>query len=371
MLRPDPDTQKSYPAERCRIAGCPVALLAQGVVFPPPTKVPMGTFQEQQSEDLYVNMMPIRVSDNISDANDSLPLVCKQYLPLIEQCLRRHVKKDELAYLTIDERHVSCGESQRRGGVHVESPGVLPLNPHEYQANGKYIPGAEHFWGRGMMMRPESIEGGIFMASNVDESCAVWNATLCDPDGDVVGKLGDVRRLKGLLGPPAMILAAGDLVWMTDQIPHESLPLKRSSQRQYFRLVTGKVTAWFARHSTLNPNMSMAEMTNCMSRMGVNVIEGNKFEIYQGKECCKWRSSNVEGLDIALKKKALRTLLNSKGVGHLADTMCTHGICSIDDFIKYPKRMEPCITPRGSIYYESVRLSDMFDSLSQSKTDPK
>ena len=134
------------------------------------------------------------------------------------------------------------------------------------------------------------------MASNVDESCAVWKATLCDPDGDVVGKLGDVRRLKGLLGPPAMILAAGDLVWMTDQTPHESLPLKRSSQRQYFRLVTGKVTAWFARHSTLNPNMSMAEMTNCMSRMGVNVIEGNKFEIYQGKECCKWRSSNVEGL---------------------------------------------------------------------------
>ena len=40
---------------------------------------------------------------------------------------------------------------------------------------------------------------------------------------------------------------------MTDRTPHESLPLKTGTYRQFFRLVTSRVGLWFADHSTPNP----------------------------------------------------------------------------------------------------------------------
>ena len=44
------------------------------------------------------------------------------------------------------------------------------------------------------------------------------------------------------------------MYWMTDQTPHESLPMKEDTYRQFFRLVTSKVSLWFQDHSTPNPN---------------------------------------------------------------------------------------------------------------------
>jgi hypothetical protein len=40
------------------------------------------------------------------------------------------------------------------------------------------------------------------------------------------------------------------MYWLTDRTPHESLPLKNASHRQYFRLVTSRLSAWFPQHST-------------------------------------------------------------------------------------------------------------------------
>ena len=48
-------------------------------------------------------------------------------------------------------------------------------------------------------------------------------------------------------------LRAGELVWMTDSTPHESMPLARGTMRQYFRLVSGKISVWHSQHSTANP----------------------------------------------------------------------------------------------------------------------
>jgi hypothetical protein len=58
----DPD-ERTYPRERQRCGGCPVAVIAKNVVFPPPAVVPMGIFENQQSEHLYVNMMPFNPWD--------------------------------------------------------------------------------------------------------------------------------------------------------------------------------------------------------------------------------------------------------------------------------------------------------------------
>jgi hypothetical protein len=62
-------------------------------------------------------------------------------------------------------------------------------------------------------------QGGIFMASNVSNSCNVWNAKV-----EQIGKLGCLEHLRPLLGRGASV-SAGDLLWITDLTPHESLPL--------------------------------------------------------------------------------------------------------------------------------------------------
>lgn len=346
-LSPHDETGLNYPSERQDIAGCPVAVLNQGIEFPPPTMIPLGTFENQTTENLHVNMMPIMITSKEMLAA-SLPRCCHQYLPLIKKCLKRLDKKnrDPIAYLTLDERHVQSGESQRRGGLHVESPGILPLRPTgsdgimpdaggNSNINGIYTPGAEHHWGQGMMMRNETICGGIFMASNVSDSCAVWNCHIHDPEGDVVGSHGDIRRLTDLLGPPCMQLAAGELVWMTDKTPHQSLPLRQNTHRQYFRLVTGKVTSWFADNSTANPLWSSTEHAQHLQH--VNVVRGNKFDLYRDTRCCKWKMGIAEELIAAEELKALRIICNEHGLGNVGQFLPACGICSVAELVNAQK----------------------------------
>jgi len=76
--------------------------------------------------------------------------------------------------------------------------------------------------------------------------------------------------MRRALGPGRM-LRAGEMVWMTDHTPHESLPLPPGSFRQYFRLVTSEIGVWFADHSTPNP-------TGTVPPPGVEIIKGNKFQ---------------------------------------------------------------------------------------------
>mmetsp|Transcript_24845 Transcript_24845/g.42056 ORF Transcript_24845/g.42056 Transcript_24845/m.42056 type:complete len:468 (+) Transcript_24845:53-1456(+) len=375
-LPPNEHTGRMYPPERQQVSGCPVAIVAQGLQFPPPATVPMGTFHNQTSEDLYVNMMPICINSK-SSVLDTLPPSCAPYLSMICKCVKRLAGRgrkargsedsgDILAYLTIDERPVLCGESQRRGGMHVESPGILPLKPHE-SVNGMYSPAAEHHWGNGMMMRQEIIDGGIFMASNVDDSCAVWNCHVIDPEGDVVGRMGDVRRLRDILGPPTSTLAAGDLVWMTDKSPHESLPLQRSAHRQYFRLVTGKITTWFASHSTPNPMWESEKMASVFALNGVNIVEGSKFELYKHYTCCKWKMGTNEELEAAQKVKALKMLLNEEGLGHVSDAFIASGIVSIDDFVQHWHGqwdgMSFNIDKFSLHYYERIQVNHLLEKL--------
>ena len=141
---------RNYPKERCEVSGCAVATVGKHLNFPPPLLVPMGTFENQTSENLYVNMMPLVVGEE-----STVPWFCKQYMPLISYVFQlSKFSLSQVVYLTIDERPVTAGSSQRRGGLHVESPGLLPILPvsdegetMRYVASGRYVTGAEHFWG--------------------------------------------------------------------------------------------------------------------------------------------------------------------------------------------------------------------------------
>ena len=88
------------------------------------------------------------------------------------------------------------------------------------------------------------------MASSVSKSCKVWN---CSVEPEAVEHLGDIEHLRSLLPGEGEVLKPGQLYWITDRTPHESLSLKEGTFRQFFRIVTSDVSLWYKDHSTANP----------------------------------------------------------------------------------------------------------------------
>jgi hypothetical protein len=96
------------------------------------------------------------------------------------------------------------------------------------------------------------LHGGIFMGSTVSATTRVWDCQVAH-DSVFIDRLGAVERLRPFLGE-GTLLEAGDLVWITDLTPHEAVPLtQHACDRQFFRLVTERVSVWYAEHSTANP----------------------------------------------------------------------------------------------------------------------
>ncbi|KAI8897820.1 hypothetical protein BC833DRAFT_620883 [Globomyces pollinis-pini] len=225
--------------------------------FPEPLKDEDGN-----PKSVYINMMPF-VFDY--EGYKELGPEVSRYKDMIQECLWSHATGyGEVCYLTIHESYVEPEESHRRGGLHTESPGKFRMGKGEHES-------IDHFmWGRGFI-EGNKLSGGIYMASNISDSCRVWDAQIQEVDSQsAIGKLGNIEHLRGLLGPDYISVPANTLLWITDMTPHESVPLKERTFRQYFRLVTNEISGWFEEHSTPNP-------------MGIKpnapIIKGNKFEM--------------------------------------------------------------------------------------------
>ena len=195
-------------------------------------------------------------------------------------------------YLTIQESWVKPGRSQRRPGLHVDSPGSVKIkgDDHDYSlGNGKSQRYLLHHWGNGCAhyigrkaeetedIPVYAMQGGIYMASSVSNSCRVWN---CSVEPEVVGNLGDIEHLRSLLPGEGKILEPGQLYWITDKTPHESLQLKERRYRQFFRLVTADVSLWYKNHSTANPlgvvpdpNVTKIVIGDKFSQEGIEIVE--------------------------------------------------------------------------------------------------
>lgn len=187
-------------------------------------------------KDININMMPFIFGDE-----SSLPEECRGYWEMTQRCRPRGYYRSsedgKVCFLTIQEGMVEKGLSQRRPGVHVERS--------EVEVKGWRDDRFIHWGGGGR----DQWEGGLYVASSVDSSTKIWNATVTP---EIVGDLGSVQHIEDLLGDGETAL--GDvLVWMTDLTPHESVVFEESGYRQFFRLVTSDVTHWYAAHSTANP----------------------------------------------------------------------------------------------------------------------
>ena len=260
---------------------------------------------------LCVNMMPFVLGEP-----DSLPMYCRGYWDLIQACCipesesprrpepRRGIpaRLGRVCYLTVHESFVEAGSSQRRLGLHIESPGTAhgvaqwePTNPHPFgePCSDRAV------WGAGIFVHtPEPVDdadarfrsgvfgwsydagdpevptaallqGGLYMASTVSNTCQLWDVEVDEPAA-VAGELGSCEHLRPVLGEPVPMLA-NQLYWITDRTPHEALPQPCSGYRQFFRLVTSALSVWYARHSDSNP-------LGVEPGVGTTVLTHNKFD---------------------------------------------------------------------------------------------
>merc|ERR1739844_452614 len=104
----------------------------------------------------------------------------------------------------IQESDVAAGDSQRRPGLHLETPGVM-------KRGGRFVQAVMR-WGGGRDQE-QKIEGGLYTASTVEHSCRAWNMKINDA-ADVVGPLGNAEHLRELLEEEqSTFLKASTLYW--------------------------------------------------------------------------------------------------------------------------------------------------------------
>ena len=231
------------------------------------------TLPPLEEEAISVNMMPFVLGDR-----STLPSNCWRYWPLIMECASTlpDAERARVCYLTVSEGIVRAGSSGRRAGLHTEGTRGDAATVARMVREPDWHP-----WGIGMCRAPGRFDGGIFMASNVSDSCVLHNVLtpthLVGPGGSIEHLREELRRAagscgaahreaggEGAAGGPASgssaarrrlptLMRAHELYWLTDRTPHESLPLSRSAFRQYFRLVCSGIGVWYAAHSTANP----------------------------------------------------------------------------------------------------------------------
>ena len=205
-----------------------------------------------------VNMMPFILGDKTS-----LPEDLQCYYDCIKQCPVHTKEFGNVCYLTVHESYVESQSSQRRSGLHIEAPGFVSYDTCNFS------PGVEHHWGGGHFYSPDLYEGGIYFASNISNTSVVYNALIDKSIPGIVDKHGNCEHLRRFVGPGTK-LEAGQLVWITDRTPHEALVQNEDGYRQFFRVVTSKVSHWFEQHSTPNPNVALPS--------NVIIVKENKFK---------------------------------------------------------------------------------------------
>jgi len=213
--------------------------------------------------DININMMPFKIG-----RKDSIPSKYIHYWGIIEK-LSVHCKTTDIAYLTIHESYVEPNETQRRPGVHTESPGILHL-PGIATRKAQY----SNRWGGGKNFLDKFV-GGIIMTSNISDSCWVWPCQINRME-EIVPAGGNIEHLKEFLGDP-ISMKAGEIWWITDGTPHEARPLQTEKRvyRQFVRVVGSQVSVWFKDHSTENELGFLPK---------AKIIYGNKFEMQETTE---------------------------------------------------------------------------------------
>ncbi len=227
-----PSTISDFPNFRHKIMSPPIAtsICVKELKFPVPTGI-------------RISMMPF-VMNNSDFKTCRLPDYLKDYWKnVISQCYIRKERVGKIGYLTIHESFAPASNLRRGPGIPTEIPG--PVRIHKFRRCGFSI--YEHM---NRIRESQEKENGIYIASNASDSCKIYKCLIMDVS--LIGEAGDVEHLREYL-PNEFKTMKDNLYWLTERTPYELLPLKDSTDRQFFGLVTGEVSIWHEDHWTKNP----------------------------------------------------------------------------------------------------------------------
>lgn len=183
-------------------------------------------------------MMPYVQGDHLS--------VPKEYYPYSDIINNNFIKEGDIGYLTIDESPVKTGKPHRGAraktdrALHTEA-GKRPDKVYAWGNSG---------WGKSHRVELEDhVE--ILLANNLNDSCVVWDATHEDTseDGDI-GHLSEEYPYEN-----GVFMKNGEVFKIGILTPHESLPVKKDTNRQFLRIVGSGVHGreeYFTKNPLLN-----------------------------------------------------------------------------------------------------------------------
>lgn len=156
------------------------------------------------------------------------------------------LKRGERGYLTIDESLANKGRPHRGTRAKFERPLHTEAGRH---------PDMVYAWGGGGWGNSHrvTLDGNVevLLANNVNDSCALWDVEHKDTtiDGDI-GHLADQYPYER-----AIMMKAGEVHKIGILTPHESLPVKQDTMRQFLRIV-GSGVHGREEYFTANPLMA-------------------------------------------------------------------------------------------------------------------
>lgn len=159
----------------------------------------------------------------------SVPPEYRPYADILDSVF---IKRGDIGYLTIDESAAAAGKPHR---------GTRAKYDRAIHTEVGRIPGKIYAWGGGgwasnhLVTLDADVE--ILLANNLDNSCALWDATHEDTSLD--GDIGHAAEQYPYVD--AVLMRAGDVHKIGILTPHESLPVTASVNRQFLRIVSSGV----------------------------------------------------------------------------------------------------------------------------------
>lgn len=193
--------------------------------------LPMNTVEFPEYAGTRCLMMPY-----VQGEPDSVPAEYAAYHDIVSSVFMR---RGDIGFLTIDESPVAAGYPHRGArarharALHTEAGivrGVAGWGSPPIPGWGSPQP-SPSWGGRHTVTLDRDVR--ILVASNMGNTCAVWDAEHEDTseDGDI-GHVADLYPYER-----ASFLKAGEVREIGIFTPHESLPVKRDVQRQFLRIV--------------------------------------------------------------------------------------------------------------------------------------
>lgn len=186
-------------------------------------------------------MMPFIQGDS-----SSLPI---EYMPYKKVVDENYIEKGEVGFLTIDEKFVEAGKSQRgfnsfglNRNVHIEVGKQEDINCWG---------GGSSWGGKAATILEDNTM--VLISNSISNTCKLWETleTRYTKDGDLGAYIGDYPENTGIL------LKSGEVAKISIFTPHECINQEKSGNRQFFRIV-GKGVRGREKYFTINPLVTLS-----------------------------------------------------------------------------------------------------------------